>query len=107
MYNGTHNPEENWLTRCYHLSDIFQMLLYFKGREVLGVTSRLLGNGMCLHKEVLKAVPWRAYSITENWEYYLSVLLAGYRVAFTPSASVNSDQVVSFRQGKTKVRQTV
>jgi len=102
VYNGTLNAHDTFLTRCTHLSDVLQFLLYFKGRENLGLTSRLLGNGMCLHREVLTSVPWKAYSITENWEYYLNVLLGGYRVAFTASASANSDQVVSFRQGKSQ-----
>lgn len=102
VYNGTLNANDNWLTRCSHLSDVFQFLLYFKGREVLGATSRLLGNGMCLHREVLERVPWSAYSITENWEYYFNVLLSGYRVAFTPHASANSDQVGTLKQAKSQ-----
>jgi len=102
VYNGTLNVEENWMTRCFHFSDVFQFLVYFKGREALGLTSRLLGNGMCLHREVLEKVPWRAFSITENWDYYFDVIRAGYRVAFTPSAYANSDQVVSFGQAKSQ-----
>lgn len=102
VYNGTLNPEDSWLTRCGHLSDVLQFELYFKGREVLGLTSRLLGNGMCLHREVLERVPWRAYSITENWEYYCNVLLSGYRVAFTPHVCANSDQVGSLKQARSQ-----
>lgn len=104
VYNGTLNSRENWLTRCSHFSDVFQFLLYFEGREVLGLTSRLLGNGMCLHREVLTKVRWSAFSITENWEYYFNVQSAGYRIAFTPSAYANSDQIVSFSQGKAQKR---
>ncbi|MFQ5904573.1 MAG: glycosyltransferase family 2 protein, partial [Candidatus Binatia bacterium] len=53
VYNGTLNAQENWLTRCFYVSDVFQFILYFRGREALGLTCRLLGNGMCLHTDVL------------------------------------------------------
>jgi len=102
VYNGTLNREDSWLTRVFHLSDVLQYHLYFTGREIVRATCRLIGNGMCLERDLLIGVPWNAFSITENWEYYHRVLLAGYRVAFLSSASANSEQVLSFREGKTQ-----
>jgi 1,2-diacylglycerol 3-beta-glucosyltransferase len=48
----------------------------------------LHGNGMCFTAEVLQKVPWKAYSIAEDLEYGLQLLLKGYPTKFAPEAIV-------------------
>lgn len=58
------------------------------GRKVIGCSAGLRGNGMCFSTEVLREFPWEAYSITEDLEYGLNLLLHGVSVKFAPEAIV-------------------
>lgn len=58
------------------------------GRHVIGCSTGLRGNGMCLAAGVLRSHPWEAYTRTEDLEFGLSLLLAGIPVAFAPRAFV-------------------
>lgn len=58
------------------------------GRKVLGFDMGLRGNGMCFVSDVLKNVPWKAWSLTEDVEYGLNLLLKGIPIDFAPEADV-------------------
>ncbi len=58
------------------------------GRERLGLSDGLKGNGMCFAREVVERVPWSGESITEDIEYTLRLCRAGYRVVFLPETIV-------------------
>lgn len=60
------------------------------GRSVLGLSAFLVGNGMLLSTRLLTAVPWQAFTSTEDLEYSLDVQAAGRRIAFVGGASVRS-----------------
>lgn len=72
-------------------------------RKVLGWSAGLRGNGMCFAIDVLRSVPWEAYSRAEDLEYGLLLLTRGYRIQFAPEAVVlatmpaNSDNAKSQR----------
>lgn len=68
------------------------------GRELLGLSVGLFGNGFALSRDLLLAVPYSANSITEDLEYHLRLIERGYRVRFAPEASVLSDFPIS-REG--------
>lgn len=54
------------------------------GRRAVGFPGGLRGNGMCFSMDVLKRVPWDAYSLTEDLEYGLKLLLNEVDVVFAP-----------------------
>ena len=56
------------------------------GRAALGLPAALTGNGMLLSRELLLAMPWEAYTSTEDLEYTLQLRLAGVGVAFAGGA---------------------
>jgi 1,2-diacylglycerol 3-beta-glucosyltransferase len=58
------------------------------GRNALGGTAGLRGNGMCFSAEVLRKNPWDAFSVTEDLEYGLHLFTAGVNVTFVPEATV-------------------
>ncbi|MGA9362885.1 MAG: glycosyltransferase family 2 protein [Bacteroidota bacterium] len=60
------------------------------GRRVIGCSAGLRGNGMCFASETLRSVPWRAYSLAEDLEYGLILLMSGIKVVFAPEASVRA-----------------
>jgi len=59
------------------------------GRNAIGGTSPILGNGFALHRQVLEQVPFQAVSQVEDVEQGLILLTtAGERVQFVPAARV-------------------
>jgi len=64
--------------------------LFWGPRQRLGLFVSLQGTGFCLRRDVLGQVPWKAYSIVEDVEYSLNLLLRGIRVDFVPSVKVTS-----------------
>jgi 1,2-diacylglycerol 3-beta-glucosyltransferase len=58
------------------------------GHYVLGLPIGLRGNGMCLAMETIKEVPWSAYTLAEDVDYGLQLLLRNKPTYFTPEAIV-------------------
>lgn len=59
-----------------------------RGRERLGLSCGLRGNGWCITRMTLLAVPYRAYALAEDIEYGLRLGLAGIRVHYADEAAV-------------------
>jgi cellulose synthase/poly-beta-1,6-N-acetylglucosamine synthase-like glycosyltransferase len=58
------------------------------GRERLGISVGLLGNGFGLRRETLRAVPYLAASVVEDLEYHLLLVAHGLRVRFVEGTAV-------------------
>ncbi len=58
------------------------------GRDHLGLSAGILGNGFGLRKETLEAVPYLASSVVEDVEYHLSLVRSGRRVSFVNDTTV-------------------
>ncbi|MDP1676603.1 MAG: glycosyltransferase family 2 protein, partial [Bacteroidota bacterium] len=58
------------------------------GRKVINCPTGLHGNGMCFSVDIIKTVPWKAYSIAEDLEFGLQLLLHGFQTDFAPEAVV-------------------
>ena len=61
------------------------------GRERLGLSTGLRGNGMCFSAEALRRVPHHAASLVEDVEHGLDLANAGIRVAFVHEATVEAE----------------
>jgi glycosyltransferase involved in cell wall biosynthesis len=72
------------------------------GRNTLGGSSTLTGNGMCLTHELLKRHPWQAFGLSEDYQYYLSIVSSGEKVLFVPDADVRSVMPTTSRQLQTQ-----
>lgn len=59
-----------------------------RGRDRLGLSAGILGNGFALTAAVLRSVPYRACSIVEDLEYHVHLVRAGYRVRFADETTV-------------------
>jgi len=87
------NIDDSWRTRLMALG-----LALFNGvrslaRENLGLSCGLRGNGMCLTAAVLRAHPYRAFSMVEDLEYGITLGRAGVRVRYAHEAQVRSAMV--------------
>ncbi|MCS6775572.1 MAG: glycosyltransferase family 2 protein [Chloroherpetonaceae bacterium] len=84
------NVHESWRTRLMACALALAHVVKPLGRERLGLSDGLKGNGMCFSRAVVQSVPWSGESITEDIEYTLRLCRAGYRVAFLPEARVQA-----------------
>ncbi len=77
--------------RLVRLARLAWNVLRLRGRERLGLSVGVLGNGFALARETLVAAPYRARSIVEDVEYHASLVRAGFRVRFVEDALVSGD----------------
>lgn len=87
------NPDESWRTRLMAVAFALFHRTRSLGRERLGLSAGLRGNGMCFTRELLRDLPNRAYGLTEDVEYGLDLGQGGVRVAFVYEAEVRGDMV--------------
>jgi hypothetical protein len=64
------------------------------GRERLGLSVGILGNGFGLRSETLRTVPYLAASVVEDLEYHLSLVGSGRRVRFVDETTVFGEMPV-------------
>jgi cellulose synthase/poly-beta-1,6-N-acetylglucosamine synthase-like glycosyltransferase len=64
------------------------------GRDHLGLSAGILGNGFGLRRETLEAVPYLASSIVEDLEYHLALVRSGRRVVFVNETTVFGEMPV-------------
>jgi cellulose synthase/poly-beta-1,6-N-acetylglucosamine synthase-like glycosyltransferase len=85
--NGNESPR----TRLAEIALAGFNVLRPRGRDRLGLSAGILGNGFALRRETLERVPYTAASVVEDLEYHLRLIDAGLRVAFIDATSVRGD----------------
>jgi cellulose synthase/poly-beta-1,6-N-acetylglucosamine synthase-like glycosyltransferase len=103
-FYGVLNPLSSWRTRLMTIALAIHHRLRSRGRERLGVTAGLRGNGMCFTLEVLRQVPHQAFSIVEDLEYTIALARAGVRIAYVDDASVLGEMVAGGAAAETQRR---
>lgn len=73
-----------------------------RGRDRLGLSAGILGNGFGLRRTTLECVPYNAHSVVEDLEYHLALVAHGCRVEFVESTAVYGAMPAS---GKGRVTQ--
>ncbi len=58
------------------------------GRKLLKCSAGVRGNGMCFSARTLREYPWNTFSLNEDLEYGLGLLLHGKSVDFAPETAV-------------------
>jgi cellulose synthase/poly-beta-1,6-N-acetylglucosamine synthase-like glycosyltransferase len=72
------------------------------GRKMLGFDMGLRGNGMCFSIDVLRENPWEAWSLTEDVEYGLRLLLNDVKIEFAPEATVWAQMPVQSKNAESQ-----
>lgn len=82
----------------------FALMSYVRqlGRRGLGACSTLTGNGMCFTRGLLQRHPWQAFSLTEDYQYYLTLVQHGERIRYVPEAVVRVQMPTTFAQMRTQ-----
>jgi cellulose synthase/poly-beta-1,6-N-acetylglucosamine synthase-like glycosyltransferase len=90
---GVLNPNASWRTRLITVAKGAIHILRSRARERLRLSCGIRGNGWCVTHELLKKVPYEAYSLTEDLEYGLDLGMAGYRVFYADEARADGEMV--------------
>lgn len=89
------NPNAGWRTRLIAIAFGAFHIVRSRGRERLGLSCGLRGNGMCFSTELLREIPHRAYSVVEDVEYGIRLGEAGHRVHYADEAHVYGEMVTT------------
>ncbi|MGH7440398.1 MAG: glycosyltransferase family 2 protein [Polyangiaceae bacterium] len=87
------NVDDGWRTRLMAIAFGMFHVVRSRGRENLGVSCGLRGNGMCFTTALLREVPHDAFSIVEDLEYGILLGERGHRVHYAGEAHVYGDMV--------------
>lgn len=101
---GVRNPDASWRTRLLVIALAIFHVLRSLGRERLGLSAGLRGNGMGFSREALRRVPHSAHSIVEDVEHGVALGEAGYRVWFVPEAEVRGEMASRERSSRSQRR---
>jgi len=90
-YDTVLNTAASWGTALRYIA--FSLLHYLRplGRKLFTGSAGLKGNGMAFRRSVLEGMHWDAFSVTEDLQFHLDLLLGGQVVEFAPDAIVWSE----------------
>ncbi|MFL5579728.1 MAG: glycosyltransferase, partial [Gemmatimonadaceae bacterium] len=88
---GVRNAGDGWRTRLMSLAFTLFHDVRSLGRERLGLSCGLRGNGMGFSREALARVPYDAFSVVEDVEHGIQLALAGLRVEYVDEAAVQGE----------------
>jgi cellulose synthase/poly-beta-1,6-N-acetylglucosamine synthase-like glycosyltransferase len=104
VHYGILNPLASWRTRLITIAKASFHIVRSRARERLKLSCGIRGNGWCVTHELLRRVPYQAYSLTEDLEFGICIGLAGFRVAYADEAHSNAEMVTDERIAGTQRR---
>jgi cellulose synthase/poly-beta-1,6-N-acetylglucosamine synthase-like glycosyltransferase len=106
-YDGLSNETENWLTLLAGMITRNRYDLTLPLKQAAGLRVPLTGDGTLLGSEVLERHGWRSDSLTEGWDLYARLTLAGERVELARTARIYAQEARSLEQaGSQRARWT-
>ncbi len=96
-YDTVLNTAASWGTALRYIA--FCLLHYLRplGRKLFIGSAGLKGNGMVFRRTVLEGMHWDAFSVTEDLQFHLDLLLSNHVVEFAPDAVVWSEMPGSLK----------
>ena len=103
-FYGVLNATENWRTALMSAALAVFHHVRPAGRNRLGGSAGLKGNGMAFCTSILKRYGWPAYSVVEDLEFGTQMLLDGILVHYNPDAVILAEMAVTRKQAETQRR---
>jgi len=101
-YYGVLNPQDSWRTSLLTASLAAFHFLRPLGRDRLGLSCGLKGNGMCFSRRLVDTYGYPAFSVVEDLELALFFLQEGLTVTFVPGAQIYGQMARSGRDAHTQ-----
>jgi cellulose synthase/poly-beta-1,6-N-acetylglucosamine synthase-like glycosyltransferase len=99
-FYGVLNPDESWLTRLAGIPASLNNYFVYPGKRALGLSCSLAGNGMCFDAAIIRRLGWNAFTLSEDWEYYLILALHDVLVTSAPDAIIYGQVARSLELGR-------
>lgn len=96
--NSVGNRNDSWFTQLLFVSRTINNLLYHHSKYKLGLSSYLMGNGICFATELINKKGWTAFSAGEDWEYYAQLVEDNIKIGFAAKARVFHQESRSLNQ---------
>ena len=97
-YNYISNPWSSPFTRIMAVTGVLRNGRYYAGKMAIGLQGMLTGTGMCLGAGVLERHGWTAFSVGEDWEFSVELLMKGEAIYFNPLAKTFAKESQNFKQ---------
>ena len=97
-YLGCKNPEDSWISGCYSISYWLTNRLFQLSRFQLGLSCTIGGTGFVVRAELLKAIGWDSYCLTEDLEFQLKMVESGTKVAWNHDAIFYDEKPITLKQ---------
>lgn len=94
------NSDDTVGTRLADLALMAFNRLRPRGRDALGLSCGIFGNGFVLTRKTLQRVPYTAGSVVEDLEYHVLLVEAGLRVRFIDQTAVYGEMPTSAQGGR-------
>jgi cellulose synthase/poly-beta-1,6-N-acetylglucosamine synthase-like glycosyltransferase len=103
-FYGASNPTESWRTALMEAALCVFHHVRPAGRNRLGGSAGLKGNGMAFRTETLLKYGWPAHSVVEDLEFGALLLLDGILVHYNPDAIVRAEMAATRKQAESQRR---
>jgi cellulose synthase/poly-beta-1,6-N-acetylglucosamine synthase-like glycosyltransferase len=101
-YDHLSNETENALTRLAGLLGRIRYEISLPLKARAGLSVPMTGDGIALGREILRRHPWRVRTITEGWELYARLTLAGVTLSYEPRSKLYAQEARSLDQSRTQ-----
>ncbi|MBI4202805.1 MAG: glycosyltransferase [Chloroflexi bacterium] len=101
-YYTVADPFKTHVSALRHVAMALKHWVRPQGRAILGLSCGLFGTGMAFRKDVIQEHTWKAYSLTEDIEYFLDLVDQGICIEFASEATVWSPMPGSFREARSQ-----
>jgi 1,2-diacylglycerol 3-beta-glucosyltransferase len=99
---GVRNPGDSWRTLLMAVALGHFHRARSIGREALGLSCGLRGNGMCFRGSIVEKVPYNAFSLAEDVEYGITLARAGCRVVYADEVAVLGEMVTGEQSSRSQ-----
>ena len=97
-YNSIANPGETAFTIILHLARAVDNSLYHHAKYKLGLSSFLMGNGMCLTTSLIREYGWVTSTMAEDLEYYAKLARRNIPIGFAANSRLYHQESRGIRQ---------
>lgn len=101
-YDGLNNEFENALTRLAGVLTRARYHVALRIKSAARLSCPLTGNGIAVGREVLERFGWSPQTVTEGWELYVSLTLAGVHCVYCPGARVEAQETRELGQSQSQ-----
>jgi cellulose synthase/poly-beta-1,6-N-acetylglucosamine synthase-like glycosyltransferase len=101
-YDGVLNEGDSWVSALSFIALALFNNLRPLGRDALGLSVGLHGNGMCFSSAIINNFGWDSFGLAEDHAFHIRLVRAGVTVRYASRASVLAEQPTSLRQAYTQ-----